>query len=55
LEAFQYFLTCTYEKEKPFVTPTAKQVSNDAYKILLEALPTLEWLKGSNQEEKIYS
>ena len=42
IKALQYFLSCTYEKEEPFVTPeyevfrysailAAKQVSDDAY------------------------
>src|SRR4051794_22215494 len=56
--AFQYLLSCTHEKEKPFVTSeyevfrysailAAKQVSNDAYKTLMEQLPTLKQIKNS--------
>ncbi|RIA87103.1 concanavalin A-like lectin/glucanase domain-containing protein [Glomus cerebriforme] len=53
IKAFQYLLSCTHEKEKPFATPeyevfrysailAAKQVSNEAYKTYMEGLPTLE-------------
>ncbi|CAB5356741.1 unnamed protein product [Rhizophagus irregularis] len=53
ITGLKYLLSCTYEKEKPFVTPeyevfrysailAAKQVSNDAHKILMKQLPTLE-------------
>ncbi|CAB5189694.1 unnamed protein product [Rhizophagus irregularis] len=53
IAGLQYLLVCTYEKEKPFATPeyevfrysailAAKQVSNDAYKTLIERLPILE-------------
>ncbi|RIA87100.1 BTB/POZ protein [Glomus cerebriforme] len=56
IKAFQYLLYCTHEKEKPFVTPeyevfrysailAAKQVSNEAYKTLMERLPTLEQIE----------
>src|SRR6266496_6647430 len=56
IKALQYLLSCTYEKEKPFVTPeyevfrysailAAKQVSNDAYKTLMKKLLTLEQIK----------
>jgi hypothetical protein len=51
-------LSCTYEKEKPFATPeyeifrysaflAAKKVSNDAHKILMKQLPTLEQLENT--------
>src|ERR1043166_914512 len=60
ISALQYVLSHTYGKEKPFLTPeyevfrysailAAKQVSNDAYKILIEALPTLERFNNSIQ------
>ncbi|RIA93199.1 BTB/POZ protein [Glomus cerebriforme] len=60
IAALQYLLTCTHEKEKPFATPeyevfrysailAAKQVSNDAYKILNEQLPILEQVENSIQ------
>jgi hypothetical protein len=56
--ALQFLLSYTHEKEKPFVTPeyevfrysailAAKQVSNDAYEIILEQLPTLKQLENS--------
>ncbi|EXX72867.1 uncharacterized protein OCT59_000992 [Rhizophagus irregularis] len=55
----KYLLSCTYEKEKPFVTPeyevfrysailAAKQVSNDAHKIFMKQLPTLEQLENTS-------
>ncbi|CAB5188871.1 unnamed protein product [Rhizophagus irregularis] len=53
IKGLQYLLSCTYEKKKPFATPeyevfrysailAAKQVSNEAYKTLMERLPTLD-------------
>jgi hypothetical protein len=63
ISALQYLLSCTHEKnEKPFVTSeyevfrysailAAKQVSNDAYKTLMERLPTSEQLDNSIQVE----
>src|ERR1043166_9689154 len=57
ISALQYLLSCTYEKkEKPFATSeyevfrysailAAKQVSNDAYRTLMERLPSLEQLE----------
>jgi hypothetical protein len=60
ITALQHLLSCTYEKEKPFATPeyeifrysailAAKQVSDDAYKILMERLPALEEIEDSSQ------
>jgi hypothetical protein len=62
ITAFQYLLSCTHEKEKPFATPeyevfrygailAAKQVSNNSYETLMKRLPTLEQLENSIQEE----
>src|SRR5215213_10116439 len=62
IAALQHLLSCTHEKEKPFATSeyevfrysailAAKQVSNDAYKTLMERLPTLEQIKNSVQVE----
>ncbi|CAB4403530.1 unnamed protein product [Rhizophagus irregularis] len=59
ITGLKYLLSCTYEKEKPFATPeyevfrysailAAKQVSNDAHKILMKQLPTLEQLENTN-------
>jgi hypothetical protein len=56
ITALQYLLSCTHEKEKPFITPeyevfrysaflAAKQVSNDAYETLKERLPSLEQME----------
>ncbi|CAB5189692.1 uncharacterized protein OCT59_000941 [Rhizophagus irregularis] len=56
IAGLQYLLVCTYEKERSFATPeyevfrystilAAKQVSDDAYKTLIERLPTLEQVK----------
>jgi hypothetical protein len=53
IAGLRYFLSCTYEKQKPFATSeyevfrysaiiAARQVSNDAYKTLMKRLPTLE-------------
>ena len=42
IAALQYLLFYTYEKYSAILT--AKQVSNDAYKTLMEQLPTLEQL-----------
>jgi hypothetical protein len=58
ITAFQYLLSFTHEKDKSFATSeyevfrysailTAKQVSNDTYKDLVERLPTLEQIKNS--------
>src|SRR5438034_7297421 len=60
--ALQYLLSYTHEKEEPFATReyevfrysailAAIQVSNDAYKTLMEQLPTLEQIKNSTQVE----
>src|SRR6266536_186001 len=60
IAGLQYLLSCTHEKEKPFATPeyevfrysvilAAKQVSNDAYKTLMESLPTLGQIENSAQ------
>ncbi|GES97512.1 hypothetical protein GLOIN_2v1777853 [Rhizophagus clarus] len=62
IKALQYLLSCTHEKEKTFVTPeyevfrysailAAKQVSDDAYKFIMERLPTLEQMKNSFKAE----
>jgi hypothetical protein len=62
IKALQYLLSCTYEKEKTFVTPeyevfrysaimAAKRVSNDAYKNIMELLPTLEQVEDSTKIE----
>ncbi|RGB33779.1 hypothetical protein C1646_743157 [Rhizophagus diaphanus] len=59
ITGLQCLLSCTYEKENPFATPeyevfrysailAAKQVSNDAHKILMRQLPTLEQLENTN-------
>jgi hypothetical protein len=59
ITGLKYLLSCTYEKEKPFATPeyeifrysaflAAKEVSNDAHKILMKQLPTLEQLENTN-------
>ncbi|CAB5356750.1 unnamed protein product [Rhizophagus irregularis] len=53
----KYLLSCTHEREKPFATPeyevfrysailAAKQVSNDANKILTKLLPTLDQIES---------
>ncbi|CAB5356692.1 unnamed protein product [Rhizophagus irregularis] len=58
IAALQYLLFRTHEKETTFATSeyevfrycailTAKQVSNDAYKTLMEWLPTLEQIENS--------
>ncbi|RGB41080.1 BTB/POZ domain-containing protein [Rhizophagus diaphanus] len=60
IKALRHLLSCTYKKEKPFVTPeyevfrysailAAKQVSNDAYENIMERLPALDQIKNSNQ------
>ncbi|RGB27928.1 BTB/POZ protein [Rhizophagus diaphanus] len=57
ITGLQYLLSCTFEKEKPFVTPeyelfrysailAAKQVSNDAFDTLLKRLPTLDQIEN---------
>ncbi|RGB27931.1 hypothetical protein C1646_797900 [Rhizophagus diaphanus] len=62
ITGLQYLLSCTFEKEKPFVTPeyevfrysailAAKQVSNDAFNTLLKRLPTLDQIGNSIQVE----
>ncbi|CAB5188828.1 unnamed protein product [Rhizophagus irregularis] len=62
IKALQHLLSYTYNKETPFATPeyevfryavilAAKQVSNSAYKILMERLPTLEQMNNSIQIE----
>src|SRR6266496_4009781 len=59
IAGLQYLLSCTYEKEKPFVTPeyevfrysvilAARKVSNGAFKILMKRLPTLEQIENSS-------
>ncbi|RIA81193.1 concanavalin A-like lectin/glucanase domain-containing protein [Glomus cerebriforme] len=63
IPGLRYLLSCTYKKETPFVTLeyevfrysvilVAKQVSNDAYRTLMERVPTLERIKDSIQIEK---
>ncbi|CAG8680636.1 uncharacterized protein OCT59_020450 [Rhizophagus irregularis] len=60
IKALHHLLSCTYKKEKPFITPeyevfrhsailAAKQVSNDAYEALMRRLPALEQVGNSNQ------
>jgi hypothetical protein len=62
MEGLECLLSCTYEKEEPFVTPeyevfryssilAAKQVSDDAYITLMARLSTLEQLESSVQLE----
>ncbi|RGB41083.1 hypothetical protein C1646_663264 [Rhizophagus diaphanus] len=62
IKAFQYLLSCTHKKEKPFATPeyevfrysailAAKQVSNDAYETIMEQLPALGQIENYNQAE----
>ncbi|GBB93283.1 hypothetical protein RclHR1_21410003 [Rhizophagus clarus] len=62
ITGLQYLLSCTHEKEKPFVTPeyevfrysailAAKQVSNSAFKTFMKRLPTLKQIKDSFQTE----
>ncbi|EXX53851.1 hypothetical protein RirG_240040 [Rhizophagus irregularis DAOM 197198w] len=64
IAGLQYLLVCTYEKERPFATPeyevfrysailAAKQVSNDAYKTLIERsiLEKIEQIENSVQLE----
>jgi hypothetical protein len=62
IKALKCLLLRTYEKETPFVTPeyevfrysailAAKQVSNDAYKTLMDQLPTLKQIENSVQVE----
>ncbi|RIA88452.1 concanavalin A-like lectin/glucanase domain-containing protein [Glomus cerebriforme] len=63
ISGLRYLLSCTYKKEKPFVTLeyevfrysvilAAKQVSNDAYRTFMERVPTLKQIKDSIQVEK---
>ncbi|GBC03178.1 hypothetical protein RclHR1_00500026 [Rhizophagus clarus] len=63
IAGLKYLLFRTHEKEIPFATPeyevfrycailAAKQVSNDAYKTLMERLPTLELIEDSIKPEK---
>jgi hypothetical protein len=62
IEGLKFLLSITNKKRKPFVTPeyevfrystilAAKQVSSDAYDILMERLPTLEQIENSFQVE----
>src|ERR1043166_3007016 len=62
ISALQYVLSHTHEKEKPFAIPeydvfrygailAAKKVSNDAYKTLMERLPTFKQLGNSVKVE----
>ncbi|GES97595.1 hypothetical protein GLOIN_2v1601094 [Rhizophagus clarus] len=62
IAGLKYLLSCTHEKETPFATPeyevfrysailAAKQVSNYAYKALMERLPTLEQMENQTQLE----
>jgi hypothetical protein len=62
IAALQYLLSRTHEKEKPFATSeyevfrysailAAKKVSHDAYKNLMERLPTLKQLENSIKVE----
>src|SRR4051812_48894013 len=62
IAALQHLLSCTHEKEKPFVTSeyevfrysailAAKQVSNDAFKTLIKRLPTLDQIENLIQVE----
>ncbi|RIA86069.1 hypothetical protein C1645_780457, partial [Glomus cerebriforme] len=62
ITGLQYLLTYTHEKEKPFATPefevfrysailAAKQVSNDAWKTLMEKLPASEQMEQIVQVE----
>ncbi|GES97584.1 concanavalin A-like lectin/glucanase domain-containing protein [Rhizophagus clarus] len=64
IAGLQCLLSCTHEKEKRFATPeyevfrysailVAKQVSNDAYKALMEQLPTLEQIKQMENSVKV--
>ncbi|GBB97716.1 hypothetical protein RclHR1_03050005 [Rhizophagus clarus] len=66
ITALQYLLFCTYgEKKVPFATPeyevfrysailAADQVSKEAYKSLINLLPTLEQIENSNKVENNY-
>src|SRR2546421_7808231 len=62
ITALQYFLSYAYEKKMAFMTPeyeifrysammAAKQVSNDAYRTIMEQLPSLEQIKNLIQVE----
>ncbi|CAB5356878.1 unnamed protein product [Rhizophagus irregularis] len=64
IAGLQCLLSCTYENENPFATPeyevfrysailAAKQVSNDAYKLLMRQLPTLEQLENETEMIKV--
>ena len=64
VKALQYLLSCTYEKETPFATPeyevfrystilAAKQVSNNAFRTLMERLPTFEQIKQVENSIKV--
>ncbi|CAB5188874.1 unnamed protein product [Rhizophagus irregularis] len=64
IAGLKYLLSCTNEKKKPFATPeyevfrysailAAKQVSNDAHKILIEQLPTLEQIEKVVNSAKV--
>ncbi|RGB37190.1 hypothetical protein C1646_757242 [Rhizophagus diaphanus] len=65
IAGLKYLLFRTHEKEISFATPeyevfrycailTAKQVSNDAYKTLIEHLPTLDLIENSIKSEYKY-
>jgi hypothetical protein len=60
IAGLQYLLSCTHEKEIPFATPeyevfrysailAAKEISDDAYKTIMEQLPTLEQIDNLTQ------
>ncbi|RGB37161.1 hypothetical protein C1646_757212 [Rhizophagus diaphanus] len=62
ITGLKYLLSITYEKETPFATQeyevfrysailAAKQVSDDAYRNLMERLPTLEQIENSIEVE----
>ncbi|GBB85565.1 hypothetical protein RclHR1_12060003 [Rhizophagus clarus] len=64
ISGLQYLLSCTYGKKLLFVTPeyevfrysailAAKHVSNDAYKSLIERLPTLEQIEQVGNSAQI--
>jgi hypothetical protein len=64
IAGLQYLLSCTHEKGTPFATPeyevfrysailAAKQVSNDANKILMKQLPTLEQINQIENPIKV--
>ncbi|RIA79447.1 BTB/POZ protein [Glomus cerebriforme] len=66
IAGLQYLLSYTHEKEKPFATPeyevfrysailAAKQVSNDAWKTLMEKLPASEQMEQIVQVENKFT